>query len=118
VPVLIGKRTLLALKVMNTIFFAVSVLALPYPYGITFGAVKKEREAHLARDLCHFRLRDTFSLEFYFHLFGLLFITTSVSITHLDLYGLVSIRALLIFNTDGGTTCNYVAVKNRNYALA
>ena len=64
-PVLIGKRTVLALKVMNTIFLAVSVLALPYPYGITFGAVKKKREAHLVRDLCHFRLRDIFSLVFF-----------------------------------------------------
>lgn len=67
------------MKVMNTIPFAVSVLALPYPYGITFGAVKKKRAAPLARDLCHFRLRDIFPLKFYFHLLSPLFIITSIT---------------------------------------
>ena len=44
VPVSIGKRTVLAFKVMNTIFLAVSVLALPYHYGITFGAVETKKQ--------------------------------------------------------------------------
>ena len=53
---LIIKRTLLAFKTMNAISPAVSVLALPYRYGITLGAVKKGT-AHLAVELCQFRSR-------------------------------------------------------------
>ena len=53
---LIIKRTVLAVKVMNAISPAVSVLAFPYIYGITLGVVKKGT-AHLAKDLCQFRSR-------------------------------------------------------------
>ena len=48
----IGKGTFLAFKVIKTISFAVSVLALPFRYGITLGSEKKT--THLASDLCQF----------------------------------------------------------------
>ena len=71
-----GKRTVLALKVINTISLAVSVLALPYPYGIFFEAVKKKRTAHLARDLWQLRSRTHLVS---FHLLSLFLIMTSIT---------------------------------------
>ena len=66
-PVLINKRTFLAFKIINTISLAVSVLALPYKYGIFFEAVKKKDSSFSKRSVATQLRSRVFLVSFHYN---------------------------------------------------